>query len=149
MFHALHHFNLIVSDMEKTKAFYNGLLGLEIALETEIDDEEFSRGVGLPGTKVLATFFKLPGSNGLIETFQYVNPKGRPIPSDAQANNGGWQHLCFSVEDIEKTKRELEAKGVKFLSTPVTISPQHPHFAGVRFCYFLGPDREVLEILQG
>jgi catechol 2,3-dioxygenase-like lactoylglutathione lyase family enzyme len=79
MFHALHHFNLIVADKEKTKAFYNGVLGLEIALETEIDDDEFSRGVGLPGTKVLATFFKLPGSNGLIETFQYVNPKGRPI----------------------------------------------------------------------
>ena len=33
MFRALHHFNLIVSDKEKTKAFYNGLLGLEIALE--------------------------------------------------------------------------------------------------------------------
>jgi catechol 2,3-dioxygenase-like lactoylglutathione lyase family enzyme len=149
MLQALHHFNLIVSDMEKTKAFYNDVLGLEIALETEIDDDEFSRGVGLPGTKVLATFFKLPDSNGLIETFQYVHPKGRPIPSDAQANDGGWQHLCFSVDDIEKTKHELEAKGIKLLSTPATISPQHPHFAGVRFCYFLGPDREVLEILQG
>ncbi len=89
MFSALHHFNLIVSDREKTKAFYNGVLGLEIALETEIDDDEFSRGVGLPGTKVLAAFFKLPGSNGLIETFQYVNPEGRPIPSDAKANDGG------------------------------------------------------------
>jgi len=56
MFSGLHHFNLIVADKEKTKAFYNALLGLEIALETEIEDDEFSRGVGLPGTKVLATF---------------------------------------------------------------------------------------------
>ena len=149
MFSGLHHFNLIVSDKEKTKAFYNGILGLEIALETEIDDAEFSRGVGLPGTKVLATFFKLPDSNSLIETFQYVNPKGRAVPADAKANDGGWQHLCFAVKDIDKAKAELEAKGVKFLSTPVTISPQHPHFAGVKFCYFLGPDREVIEILQG
>ncbi len=117
MFKALHHFNLIVSNKEKTKAFYNAILGLEIALETEIDDEEFSRGVGLPATKVLATFFKLSDSNGLIETFQYVNPKGRSIPSDAKANDGGWQHLCFAVEDIEKTKQELETKGVRFLST--------------------------------
>ena len=61
MFQALHHFNLIVSDKEKTKAFYNGVLGLEIALETEIDDDGFSRGVGLPGTKVLATFFQVAG----------------------------------------------------------------------------------------
>ena len=149
MLTGLHHFNLIVSDKEITKQFYHGTLGLEIALETEIDDGEFSRGVGLPGTKVLATFFKLPGSNGLIETFQYVNPKGRPVPLEAKANDGGWQHLCFSVDDIEATKHTLETKGVKFLSTPVTIGPKHPYFAGVRFCYFLGPDREIVEILQG
>ena len=31
MFSGLHHFNLIVADKEKTKAFYHGLLGLEIA----------------------------------------------------------------------------------------------------------------------
>jgi catechol 2,3-dioxygenase-like lactoylglutathione lyase family enzyme len=149
MFTGLHHFNLIVADKERTKAFYHGLLGLEIALETEIEDDEFSRGVGLPGTKVLATFFKLPSNNGLIETFQYVHPAGKPIPSGAKANDGGWQHLCFQVDDIEKTVEELNAKGITFLSTPVTISPQHPFFSGVRFCYFRGPDGEVLEILQG
>jgi catechol 2,3-dioxygenase-like lactoylglutathione lyase family enzyme len=149
MFRGLHHFNLIVADKEKTKAFYNGLLGLEIALETEIEDDEFSRGVGLPGTKVLATFFKLPANNGLIETFQYVHPAGKPIPAGSQANDAGWQHLCFQVDDIEKTTKELQAKGIEFLSPPVTISASHPHFAGVRFCYFRGPDREVLEILQG
>ncbi|HVW85098.1 MAG TPA: VOC family protein [Bryobacteraceae bacterium] len=148
MFRGLHHFNLIVSDKERTKAFYHGLLGLEIALETEIEDDEFSRGVGLPGTKVLATFFKLPNNNGLIETFQYVRPPGTPVPADNAANSGGWQHLCFQVDDIEKTQQQLAAKGIKFLSSPVTIASTHPVFAGVRFCYFLGPDREVLEILQ-
>ena len=149
MFRALHHFNLIVSDMDKTKTFYHDVLGLEIALETEIDDPEFSRGVGLPGTKVLATFFKLPDNNGLIETFQYLRPPGTPVPESAKANDGGWQHLCFQVDNIEQTVQTLEGKGIKFLSTPVTLSPEHPVFAGVRFCYFRGPDREILEILQG
>jgi catechol 2,3-dioxygenase-like lactoylglutathione lyase family enzyme len=149
MLRALHHFNLIVSDKEKTKRFYHDTLGLEIALETEIDDDEFSRGVGLPGTKVLATFFKLPDNNGLIETFQYIHPPSAQIPKDAKANDAGWQHICFQVDDIEKAVKDLESKGVKFLSTPVTISKNHPVFGGVRFCYFLGPDREVIEILQG
>ena len=149
MFTGLHHFNLIVRDKEKTKAFYNGILGLEIALETVIEDAEFSRGVGIEKTKVLATFFKLPNNSGLIETFQYENPPGAPVPAAAMANDGGWQHICFAVDDIEQTYRELEAKGIRFLSTPVTIAKDHPYFAGVRFCYFRGPDREVLEILQG
>ncbi len=146
-FRNLHHFNLIVSDGQKTKAFYHGILGLEVALETVIEDEEFSRGVGLPHTKVLATFFKLPKDAGLLETFEYVQPQGKPIPENAKANNGGWQHLCFQVDNIEETFRELKAKGVQFLSTPVTLS-KDPAFAGTRFCYFLGPDREVIEILQ-
>jgi len=148
MFKGLHHFNLIVSDMEKTKAFYNGTLGLEIAVETVIEDNEFSRGVGLPGTKVLATFFKLPQNSGMIETFQYIHPKGSPMPKNAKANDGGWKHLCFQVDDIEKAYNEFKARGIQFLSTPVTISKDHPVFAGARFCYFLGPDDEVLEILQ-
>jgi catechol 2,3-dioxygenase-like lactoylglutathione lyase family enzyme len=145
----LHHFNLIVSDMRRTKEFYHGRLGLEIALETTIEDPEFSRGVCLENTKVLATFFKLPNNNGLIETFQYERPPGRPGRPDYRANDGGWGHLCFQVDDIEKTYQELKSRGVEFMSTPVTISKEHPFFAGVRFCYMLGPDREVVEILQG
>jgi catechol 2,3-dioxygenase-like lactoylglutathione lyase family enzyme len=143
-FRNFHHVNLIVSDREKTKAFYHGILGLEIAIESAIEDDEFSRGVGLPNTKVLAAFFKLPNDAGLLETFQYVHPQSKPIPGDAKANDGGFQHLCFQVDDIEETYRELTAKGVQFLSTPVTLST----FGGVRFCYFLGPDRELIEILQ-
>jgi NAD(P)-dependent dehydrogenase (short-subunit alcohol dehydrogenase family) len=51
------------------------------------------------------------------------------------------------VDDIDKTTRELEAKGIKFLSTPVTISWQHPFFAGVRFCYSrLGDPLEVANV---
>src|SRR6266436_2301168 len=111
MLKALHHFNLIVSDMQTTKEFYNGRLGLEIAVETVIEDPEFSRGVGLPDTKVLATFFKLPNNAGLIETFQYVNPKGKPVPADSKPNNGGWQHLCFQVDDINATCKALQDKG--------------------------------------
>ncbi len=149
MLKALHHFNLIVSDMEKTKDFYNCRLGLEIALETTIEDHEFSRGVGLPDTRVIATFFKLPNNTGLIETFQYERPMGRPVREDAKANDAGWTHICFQVDDIDGACAALQAKGIQFLSTPVTIADDHPVFAGVRFCYFLGPDREVIEILQG
>lgn len=148
MFKGLHHFNLVVSDMQKTKEFYHGCLGLEIAVETVIEDPELSRGAGLSNAKVLATLFRLPNNSGLLESFQYLNPPGRPLREDAKANDGGWGHLCFQVDDIEKTYKELRAKGVDFLSTPVTISKTHPHFPGVRFCYFRGPDGEIIEILQ-
>jgi len=150
MLKSVHHINLIVSDMEKTKRFYHETLGLEIALETVIKDAEFSRGVGLKDTDLLATFFKLPDNSAMIETFQYLNPpNGKALPADKKANDMGWTHLCFQVDDIDRVYNDLKSKGVEFLTDPVTIAKDHPQFAGVKFCYFLGPDREVVEILQG
>ena len=142
MIKGLHHTNIVVSDMARTKRFYTETLGLEISLEVSIEDSEFSRGAGLADTRVAATFFSVPGSNTLVETFQYLNPPSRPMPSDSKANDMGFGHICFEVADIQQAYRSLRDKGVKFASTPVTMGN------GVRWCYFYGPDGERLELLQ-
>ena len=142
MIKGLHHTNIVVSDMARTKRFYTETLGLEISLEVSIEDSEFSRGAGLTDTRVAATFFSVPGSNTLVETFQYLNPSSRPMPSDSKANDMGFGHICFEVADIQQAYRSLRDKGVEFASTPVTMGN------GVRWCYFYGPDGERLELLQ-
>ena len=142
MIKGFHHANIVVSDMARTKQFYTEILGLEISFEVSIEDSEFSRGAGLADTKVAATFFAVPGSNTLIETFQYHNPPSRPLPPDSKANDMGYGHICFEVADIQQTYQALLEKGVEFASTPVTMGN------GVRWCYFYGPDRERLELLQ-
>lgn len=142
MLKSVHHLNLIVSDMDRTNRFYHETLGLEIALESVIEDSEFSRGADLPDTKLLATFFKLPDNSAMIETFQYLVPSGRkPLPLDKKVNDMGWTRLCFQVDDIDRVYEDLKAKGVKYLTDPANIAKDHPHFPGVRLCYFLGPDR--------
>jgi catechol 2,3-dioxygenase-like lactoylglutathione lyase family enzyme len=148
MFKGMHHANVVVSDMERTKTFYTQVLGLQVALETAIDDKEFARGVGSPGTKVLATFFAVPGTPTLIETFQFLSPLSRPVPADSKPTDMGVGHICFEVDDIHETYNELRGKGVEFASTPVMISPEHPKAGGIQWCYFYGPDGERLEILQ-
>ncbi len=142
MIKGLHHTNIVVSDMNRTRQFYTETLGLEISLEVSIEDNEFSRGAGLADTRVAATFFSVPGSNTLIETFQYLNPPSRPMPSDSKANDMGFGHICFEVDDIQQAYQSLRDKGVEFASTPVTMAN------GVRWCYFYGPDGERLELLQ-
>ena len=149
MIKGMHHANIVVSDMVATKKFYTQVLGLQVALEASIDDKEFARGVGSAGTKVLATFFAVPGTPTLIETFQFLSPSSRPVSADSKPTDMGVGHICFEVDDIDKTYHELRSKGVKFASTPVTISPDHPKAGGIRWCYFYGPDGERLEILQG
>ena len=80
--------------------------GLEIALETTIEDAEFSRGVGLPNTKVLATFFKLPENSGLIETFQYVNPPGQADTCECQGKRWRMATYLFPGEPTSRKPRK-------------------------------------------
>lgn len=148
MFTGWHHTNVVVSDFDRSLDFYTRILGLEVAFQTEIDDDEFSRAVGIPGTKIRAAFLEVPNTSTVLEIFQYLSADSKPIDKDALPSDIGVGHICFSVEDIDKTFEQLVAQGVEFKSTPVTISPQHPHAGGVRFCYFRDPDGTLLEILQ-
>ena len=143
-----HHTNVIVSDFDRSLEFYTDVLGLKLAAQTEIDDPEFSRGVSIPGTKVRAAFLEVPNCSAVIEMFQYVTSDSKPVPDDALPSDIGFGHICFLVDNIDETYEELSAKGVKFLTTPVTIAEDHPDVGGVRFCYFFDPDGTTLEILQ-
>jgi catechol 2,3-dioxygenase-like lactoylglutathione lyase family enzyme len=143
-----HHTNIIVSDFDRSLDFYTRVLGLTLAAQTEIDDAEFSRGVAIPGTKVRAAFLAVPETSVVIEIFQYLTSDSKPIPADALPCDIGVGHICFLVDDIDKTYEALSAEGVRFLTTPVKISEDHPDVAGVRFCYFFDPDGTTLEILQ-
>jgi len=149
MITGLHHGNIVVSDLERSKRFYTEILGLQIVMETEINEPEFARGVGIPGTIVRGVFFGVPNTPTVIEMFQYVAPhKSVPISPTALPSNIGIGHLCFQVDDIEVVHKKLKEKGVPFVSTPVTIPATHKDVGGVRFCYFKDPDGILLEILS-
>ena len=144
-----HHTNVIVSDFDRSLDFYTRIVGLNVAAQTEIDDPEFSRCVSIPGTKVRAAFLEVPNCSAVVEIFQYLTSHSKPVPKDALPSDIGVGHICFLVDNIDETYKELSAKGVKFLTTPVTIAKDHPDCGGVRFCYFSDPDGTTLEILQG
>lgn len=148
MITGLHHGNIVVSDLERSKRFYTELLGLRVAMETEIDEREFARGVGIPGTKVRAVFFAVTNTPTLIEMFQYVGPhKSRPRSGDALPSDLGIGHLAFQVEDIDSVYKKLSEKNIPFVSTPVRIPETHKDVGNVRFCYFKDPDGTLLELI--
>ncbi len=148
MITGFHHGNIIVSDIEKSKKFYQQILGFEVAMETEIDDAEFARGVGIRGTRVRGVFFKVPNTPTLIEMFQYT------APHESQAHDPGERpsdigigHFAFQVDDIDAVYAKLRESEVPFVSTPVKIAESHKDVGGVRFCYFRDPDGTLLELI--
>ena len=121
-----HHVALICSDYETSKAFYAGVLGLEIVSEVHrADRDSYKLDLRLPdGTQV--------------ELFSFPAPPRRPSYPEAC----GLRHLAFEVDDIVAAVGELEASGV--VVEAVRLDEQ----TGKRFTFFADPDGLPLELYE-
>jgi catechol 2,3-dioxygenase-like lactoylglutathione lyase family enzyme len=141
----VHHTGIIVSDLERSIDFYHGVLGLEFANEPSpvFDDPELGHGVGVPGAALRQVTLK--AGDHQVELLEYVAPEspiGTPMPQYAL----GSHHVGLRVDDIEATKRELEAKGVEFF-TDINVVDEGV-LAGWRWVYFADPDGITLELVE-
>jgi methylmalonyl-CoA/ethylmalonyl-CoA epimerase len=101
----LHHIGIGVSDLDKTIAFYQDIMGF--TLEKKIDWEK-------SGLK--AALFSSGESK--LEFIQAVKPTGRvalSLEKATQEKDGMVHHLCFAVEDIDGAVKNLVAKKVQMI----------------------------------
>lgn len=120
----VHHVGIIVSDLARSKAFYEAL-GFEVA--TERDD----------GTKTIC-FLELGGFK--LELFAY---RETPPTVACEGRVIGFRHLALRTEDMDGAVRELRKAGIIGLDTV-------PHeIAGLaRLMFFRDPDGMEIEITQ-
>ena len=136
------HTGFSVEDLDRTIEFY-GLLGCEVIWRREVSDAYFREIVGVRDAVVQAAHLRIPGSDHVVELFEYAprNPRADLVP-----NTPGHVHLCFRVDDLRSAYEELRAAGVRFLSEPVLIT------AGVNTggygLYLLDPSGHTLELFQ-
>src|SRR5437867_6366582 len=72
------HTSFTVSNLERSLAFYVGLLGCELIWQREITNQYFRDIVGIPDCVVKAAHLRIPGSTHRLELFEYVVPRGAP-----------------------------------------------------------------------
>ncbi|MBC3832915.1 VOC family protein [Undibacterium amnicola] len=122
----IHHAAIICSDYERSKRFYVETLGLRVIAEHyRAERNSYKLDLGLP-------------DGGQIELFSFENAPVRPSYPEAQ----GLRHLAFVVSDIEKSWRELLAKGLQ----PEQI--RLDEYTGKRFVFFADPDGLPLELYE-
>src|ERR1035437_5380370 len=137
----LEHAAISVGNMERSLRFYCDLLGCKIIRTIEPRaDAKLGIIAGLPGAQARIAHLKL--GSGMFELFEYVEPRGRPIPNTQCQADHGLVHIGFKSDDALADYARLKARGVKFLSEPVEFRP------GVWVVYFRGPDGEVCELRQ-
>jgi glyoxylase I family protein len=125
-FLAIHHVAIICSDYQRSKHFYNKILGFRIIAEAYRAERQS---------------YKLDlevGDGTQLELFSFPNPPERPSRPEAC----GLRHLAFAVADVEHIKMDLEQKGVAV--EPIRID----EYTGKKFTFFADPDGLPLEVYE-
>jgi glyoxylase I family protein len=126
MFSRVHHIAVICSDYEKSKHFYQEILGFEVVRETYRRQRKS---------------YKLDlrmGEICNIELFSFPHPPRRVTSPEAC----GLRHMAFEVGDIESVAVKLRAKDVAL--EPIRTD----ELTGKRFTFFRDPDDLAIEIYE-
>lgn len=142
MLKKINHVNIVVSNLDQTKEFFIQL-GFEVGDESELSGEWISSIVGLSDVKARYVTLSLPDTETNLELIEYASPPSEKDPNMDRANQIGFRHIAFEVENIDDEVSRLKDEGIKFLSAIHTYPK-----TGKRLVYFWGPDRILLELAQ-
>ncbi len=123
------HIHAKYRDIEKAVEYYQKIFGAKIILREAI------RGNPLIRLNLGGTMFNI-SAVGKDENLTDPTPREKLWPKI------GIGHLGMLVDDLDKTVREIKAKGAEFFTQPQEASP------GTRFAFVKGPEEDVIEILQ-
>jgi catechol 2,3-dioxygenase-like lactoylglutathione lyase family enzyme len=139
-----HHVAVTVRDLERSLAFYRDLLGLEEVERHRLEGQGIEQMTAKPGVVMEVVRLAAPGTRKvLVDLQQYVAPPGRQ--SDSKLGDVANAHFCFGVRDLVGTCRDLRARGVHFVSEPVTFDLD---VGQVRVVFLHDPDGFVLELVE-
>lgn len=119
----VHHVAIIVSDYQKSRAFYVDLLGFEVIRENYREDRDDYK-------------LDLKLGDMELEIFGIKDAPKRPSYPEAC----GLRHLAFKVEQIEETVAELQELGIE--TEPIRVDT----FTGEKMTFFFDPDGLPLEL---
>ena len=138
------HTSYTITNLERSLAFYQDLLGFEMVWQREITNDYFRRIVGFPDGVIKAAQLRVPGSTHKLELFEYVKP--RVNVAVVTTNTPGISHLALLVDDLPAVYEVLKGEGVRFRSEPVMIDAGANK--GGWAVYMLDPDGFSIELFQ-
>ena len=142
----MNHTGFVVSDMERSLAFYRDLLGLQEERNQILEGEFISQLVGYPNARLHIVYLGAGDVRHSVELIQYLNPPGERI-EPSERNNVGATHLGIIVDDLDSFYEELSSKGVRFVNPPA-VRPNATYPLARKGCYLQDPDGNWLELLE-
>lgn len=140
----LDHISVTVSDLERSLAFYGDLLGMKEVERHLLEGETISKMANKPDVVMQVVRLAAPDTPGiLLDLQQYISPKGKV--SDAKLGDSAHAHFCFGVPDVWAAYKELSAKGIEFVSEPVSFDLE---WAILHVVFLKDPDGFIIELVE-
>jgi catechol 2,3-dioxygenase-like lactoylglutathione lyase family enzyme len=141
------HTAIAVSNTERSRVFYEDLLGLHVAGHSFNFGKEQEALSGVPGARVRITGLRGEDGPG-VEFLEYENPRrGRPVPTDARASDLWHWETTIAVPNLDATIAKLQAAVVHFVSDHVHDT-RELGFSGTRGVVVLDPDGHAVRVVQ-
>ncbi|NVO17892.1 MAG: VOC family protein [Rhodoplanes sp.] len=140
------HTAISVLDVDRSIAFYSGLLGFSIGGRSLNQGPEQDRLDGLTGCAVDVVALE-PASVATphVELLHYRTPLGRVAAAEVRSNDVAAVRQVHAVDDLDAIVRRLERAGVRFVSPGVVTSQSGRRAAVVR-----DPDEHaIMLVAQG
>ncbi len=141
---AFDHFNVTVSDMDRSLAFWRDLLGLDLLGRGIVEYPHLDEIVGLPNTRIEWAELALPGG-GMIEVFRYHRPAGSAVRP--RIPDPGCTHVCLEVEGLDRLVERLREAGVNTRSRRAVRIP-FGDWKDVKSIYVQDPDGVTVELIE-
>ena len=132
---AFNHVGHCVTDLERSRRFYEEVLGFESVREMEVPDRPADRLLRIePPLGMTALYLR---RDGLVLELMRFDRSGNPPARTRVVNEPGLTHLSFSVDDIDATARRAVELGGAIL--------EDTHVGGAVFVR--DPDGQLIELL--
>ena len=147
LFLGIDHTAIAISDTETSRQFYQDLLGLDVAGQSENYGTEQENLNNVKGARLLIT--GLTATRGIgVEFLEYLQPNNaRPIPEDTTPPDLIHWETTFVVKSADLAMEKLLQSGCQFISNRV-VEITEPSLDFKRAFLIRDPDGHVLRIVQ-
>ncbi|GFG74488.1 VOC family protein [Mycobacterium botniense] len=123
-----------VSDIERSLAFYTGVLGMDVVFDVELDGAGLDAVTGMAGGKGRMVGGLIGGM--MVELLSLGDVSALP-----EGPHLGYTNISFRVEDLDATYTALQRRDDVRITTPVEI-------AGLRMFFVYDPDATPIELIE-
>lgn len=141
---------LMVSDLDRSRAFYEDILGLdEVFVEGEVSDGNMADVLAVPASTVTRACVlkrKDQPAYGMVGLFELTNPQPEPVSRPSTGMNRGEMCMVFYCDDLDAVTVKLEAGGHTIVSPAMPLRLRG--YVKQREMIFRDPDGALVNLIE-